>query len=99
MPRYGPHTAVLALCVLASCRTVKEVVQPREIPLRSAEQVVDLVIARDTLTARYYKAKAGVELKLPDGGKSFSAHIRSVLDSAAWVSVTPALGIEVARAV
>ena len=92
--------AVITIALnVASCRTVQEVVRPKEIPLRSAEKVVDLVVARDTGYVRYYKAKADVGFENADGSKSFGAHIKSVLDSAAWVSVTPALGIEVARAV
>jgi hypothetical protein len=93
--------AVIAGAVVGAitgCRSAKEVVTPKEIPLRSSDKVVDLVLARDTVTARYYKAKAAVELNTPDGDRDFAAHIRSVLDSAAWLSVTPALGIEVARA-
>jgi hypothetical protein len=93
------HATILVALTITSCHTVKEVVRPKDIPLRSAEKIVDLVLARDTGSVRYYKAKADVELEMPDGTKSFGAHIRSVLDSAAWVSVTPALGIEVARAV
>lgn len=88
-----------AFLLLAGCRTVQEVVKPKEVPLRSAERVVDLVLARDTAHLRYYKAKADVELSGPEGERNFGAHIRSVLDSAAWISVTPALGIEVARAI
>lgn len=47
---------------------------------------------------RYYSAKASVELKDSTGAKNFKAHIRCAMDSAAWISVVPALGIEVARA-
>ena len=42
MPRRATYPVLLAVLVLASCRTVKEVVAPREIPPRSAEKVVDL---------------------------------------------------------
>ena len=95
--RFIPIAA--ALCLITACRSVQQVTRPKDIPARSAEKVVDLVLAHDTAYLRYYKAKADVELNGPEGTKSFGAHIRSVLDSAAWVSVTPALGIEVARAV
>ncbi len=90
---------VLLAVGIQGCRTVQQVVGPREIPARSAEKIIDLVMAGDHADVRYYKARADVELKGPDGDRSFNAQIRSVLDSAAWVSVTPALGIEVARAV
>jgi hypothetical protein len=99
-PRTASRSVIFCLAAsLAACRTVKQVVGPREIPARSAEKIIERVMAGDVTDVRYYKAKADVELKGPDGDKSFNAHIRSVHDSAAWVSVTPALGIEVARAV
>ena len=90
---------IAATLLLSACRTVQEVVKPREIPLRSAEKVVERVLDGIVEDIHYYKAKADVELSGPDGDKSFNAQIRSVLDSAAWISITPALGIEVARAV
>jgi hypothetical protein len=46
----------------------------------------------------YYSAKADVALRTNEGGKNFKAHIRCVRDSAVWLSIVPALGIEVARA-
>ncbi|MEZ4807920.1 MAG: DUF4292 domain-containing protein [Flavobacteriales bacterium] len=69
-----------------------------DIPARSGDKLLERVLAAvDTTALRYYSAKASVDLTLPDGRKSFKANIRSVQDSAAWISVVPALGIEVAR--
>jgi ribosomal protein L25 (general stress protein Ctc) len=47
---------------------------------------------------RYYQAKAEISFRNNTESRSFKAHIRMVRDSAAWLSVVPALGIEVARA-
>ncbi len=69
----------------------------REVPARSAEKIIERLLARDTLQARYYTAKAGVEIEVAAEHKSFKAQVKSVRDSAAWISVIPALGIEVAR--
>lgn len=71
----------------------------KEIPARSPEKIIEQMMLLTSDTIRYYSAKASVGLELPDGNKSFKAQIRSVTDSAAWVSVVPALGIEVARIV
>jgi len=89
---------LLALAISAGCKSSKPIpiIRP-EIPARSADKLVERVMAANADTFRYYSAKANVELEMPDGGKSFKAQIRSVRDSAAWVSVIPALGIEVAR--
>lgn len=90
--------ALAALLFAAGCRSSKPIPILRpELPARSAEKLLERVSAAHADTFRYYSSKAGVDITLPDGGKSFKAQIRSVRDSAAWISVVPALGIEVAR--
>ena len=94
----GKALLLLALLSTAACKTQRATVNPnRELPVRSAEKLLERILANDTATIRYYSAKANVDLELPGGGKSFKAQVRSVQDSAAWVSIVPALGIEVAR--
>lgn len=89
---------LLALLSTAACKARRPTtILNRELPARSPEKLLERLLANDVDTFRYYSAKANVELELPDGNKSFKAQIRSVKDSAAWVSVIPALGIEVAR--
>lgn len=94
--RYLPIIAVLAL---ASCRSAKPVAVGEGPPLspRSSEELLSALTAPGRGTVRYYGAKADVDLTIGRDHKSFKAHLRVVRDSAAWVSVTPALGIEVAR--
>lgn len=90
----------LAVLVLASvaCKSGRPIVLiDRELPARSGEKILERVLAGDTLSARYYSAKANVDIAIGEDHKSFKAQVRSVRDSAAWVSVVPALGIEVAR--
>ena len=87
-----------ALMVVVSCKQGRPLTLiNRELPARSPEKVLERVLERDVKPSEYYSAKAAVELTMPDGKRSFKAQIRSVHDSAAWVSVVPALGIEVAR--
>lgn len=87
------------LAFLAACKPIREVMPFRgEIPARGPEKLVERLVADRITDVRYYSAKAGVELKDSTGSKSFKAHIRCAIDSAAWISVVPALGIEVARA-
>lgn len=89
---------LLALLSSAACKSGRSLpLMNRELPARSAEKLLERLVENSQVDVRYYSAKAGVELTLPDGSKSFKAQIRSVQDSAAWVSVVPALGIEVAR--
>ncbi len=94
------HTALALLLLLApGCRPVKKVLQAdRELPLRSAERVVESALRALPPQPRFFSAKADVELTLDETTRSFRSTVRSVTDSAVWVSITPALGIEVARA-
>ena len=90
--------ALVALISAAGCRSRRPIPLLRpDLPARSAEKLLERITTQHTDTIRYYSAKAGVDLSLPEGSKSFKAQIRSVRDSAAWISVVPALGIEVAR--
>ncbi len=88
---------LLVLAVMACKPRREEVRVQRELQPRSAEKLLERLTARSLTGIRYYSAKAEVDLNGPDGHKGFKANIRSVLDSATWISITPALGIEVAR--
>jgi hypothetical protein len=94
----GATILLVALLPLAACKSGKPlpILRP-ELPARSAEKLIERIAPDPNAHIRYYSAKASVEIKLPDGSKSFKAQIRTVRDSATWVSVVPALGIEVAR--
>jgi len=84
----------LGALLFSSCRKNQEVV--RDIPPRSPEKIINMITIPDV---RYYSAKAEVKVKSGDLNRTVNSHIRSVKDSILWISVTPALGIEVARAV
>lgn len=69
----------------------------RNLPPKSAEKLL-AHLGLQTTTPQY-STKADIALTMPDGSKkSFKAYLRSNTDSAMWVSIVPALGIEVARA-
>lgn len=87
------------LALFAACKPIREVMPFRgEIPSRGPDKLIEQLMADRMSDVRYYSAKASVDLKDSTGSKGFKAHIRCVIDSAAWISVVPALGIEVARA-
>lgn len=94
----GAAALVTVVLLSIACKSGRPITLiNREVPARSAEKIIERLLARDTLQARYYTAKTGVEIELADEHKSFKAQVKSVRDSAAWISVVPALGIEVAR--
>ncbi len=89
-----------ALGLLCSCSVTRRTnAVRREIPPRSPEKIIDAMLVHGMAMAPFFSAKCEVDLKDENGSKSFKAHIRMVGDSAAWISVIPGLGIEVARAV
>ena len=69
----------------------------RELPARSPEKLLERVMDRAPGHLRYYSAKADVELRAARWQQELQGPDPIVRDSAAWVSVVPALGIEVAR--
>ena len=100
MRSWNWFTILGLLLLLSGCRTVKSVVgeKPRDLDPKSANELLDVLKAQDAADVRYYSAKADVSMKTDTEKRSFKAHVRVVRDSAAWLSITPALGIEVARA-
>jgi len=94
----GAAALITLVLLFVACKSGRPItLTNREVPARSAEKIIERLLARDTLQARYYTAKAGVEIEVADEHKSIKAQVKSVRDSAAWISVVPALGIEVAR--
>jgi hypothetical protein len=98
-----PKFFVLALCILiglSSCRTKKVIKSPdSKIKLKGEEviQVFDSVKSKE-FTYHYLSAKANVSYTDKSGEtNSFDINVRMCHDSAIWISITPLLGIEVAR--
>lgn len=99
--RPGPLCVLLAgSFLLAGCRAAKPVAEApvRELPPRPAHELHELLLAGHAPDIRSYSAKADISLRTATESRSFKAHVRAVRDSAVWLSITPALGIEVARA-
>jgi hypothetical protein len=71
---------LLGLTVLAAaCKSGRPLVLAnRDLPVRSADKLVERLLESDPGPVRYYSAKAAVEVNLPDGSKSFKAQVRSV---------------------
>jgi len=89
---------VLVVLVAAGCRPITAVLRPeRDVPARSAEKVLEATLAAAPAGIRHYSARADVDLSMDGNTRSFRSTVRLVVDSALWVSITPALGIEVAR--
>lgn len=88
------------LLVLVACKGRRDLGNDgiRDLPARTSEKLLERLLIADPGAQHYYSARAEVEVVGDDGSRSFKANLRVVNDSAAWISVVPALGIEVARA-
>lgn len=85
--------------VLSACGTSRPLAGKPEKALepRSPSDLLEGMLKAAPEPPRYYKAKAEISFTSGKGTKNFKAYVRVVHDSAAWLSVVPLLGIEVAR--
>lgn len=92
----------LMTLVFYSCRTRKAIVpttgtgEIRPMKERSVDDLMDHLDS-NSFKPQWMSAKASVTTVENGNETSFTIHLRSKRDSALWISVTPLLGIEVAR--
>jgi len=97
------QTLIVGLCALlmAGCHATHKASVPKVREDKSAmvesapflEQRIDSCAFR----ARTFSAKADVNTRQGDNSNSFNINMRVKVDSIIWISITPLLGIEVAR--
>lgn len=87
---------------LPACRSGKPLAgkPPKALEARNSEELLKALWETRThsAAAHYYSARADIAYTSGTDSRSFKAHLRLVRDSAAWISIVPVLGIEVARA-
>ncbi len=103
----GSRTAILFLLVVVivvcnfSCKTSQKATTPvvREVKKPEDKSAPDLqqLISDHSFKARTLTGKAAVLSVVGDQENSFNINLRIYTDSAIWISITPLLGIEVAR--
>jgi hypothetical protein len=94
---------LLGLLLFSSCKTTRKVVDIPSVQVKL--KGADVVQVFDSVTANQFKfaylaAKATVDYTDKSGEtQSFDVNMRMRYDSAIWISITPLLGIEVARVI
>jgi hypothetical protein len=97
---------VLFLLIVSACKSRKninfsQVVKPFEIQSSDAiscnPDSFYSKIKDSDLKTKTFSAKVSAETEINNQGNSFTANLRIKKDSAMWMSISPALGIEVAR--
>lgn len=85
------------VALVFSCRNNPAVVTRKDLKEMTLQELLAVIDSNKT-TFNYINAKISVELKNSKSGNvSFKGKLRMKNDSVIWVSVTPALGIEMAR--
>lgn len=82
------------IITLFACKTTEELIKPK-IEHRSTKELIDLLDSNE-FNFTTLSAKAQIEY-IDEKSTSFKVHLRIQKDSAIWVSITPLLGIEMAR--
>jgi len=99
MNKNNLHFLLIFSCLffLFSCKTQKEVIEKERVRFRNYndKELLDS-LSKNEFKFDVFTAKANV--KFTDGKENaFKTHIRIKKDSAIWMSITPLLGIEMAR--
>ncbi len=93
--------ALFSLSTLYSCKTrqkaVLPVVRENKKPLDKTAPDLQQLISDNSFKAKTITAKASVKSVIGDQETSFNINLRIYTDSIIWISITPLLGIEVAR--
>lgn len=102
--RYCLLITLGSFVLLSACKTKKGLpLKPKEelksvVDLRPALQIYDKQ-QQNELKFNWFSTKADVTVVVDGQSQNFNAVIRIRKDSAIWISINPALGIEVARAI
>lgn len=87
---------ISVLTILFGCRSTR-VSKTTAITSDSVADSASKRLRSNYFDYQWFSAKAKISVINNDGKTEFGANIRGKQDSAIWVSITPALGIEVAR--
>lgn len=105
----GIRSGLLLFLLLSfgiSCKTKQKIQTHIELPPITAEEAV-IAESPDSLVGaiknadaplKWFSAKVDAKTIIDNQTNNFNANIRMRIDSAIWISISPALGIEVARA-
>lgn len=88
---------VISILFLYSCKTVQPVVQHKALEERTKDELFGQ-LEKNQFQYKWFAAKISTTIKTPKGSNTVAIRIRMQKDSVIWISLSPALGIEVVRA-
>ena len=95
--RFPFFLPLLSILFLYSCKTIQPVVQPKALEEKSKDELFTQ-LEKNQFQYQWLSAKISTTIKTPKATNTVAVRIRMQKDSAIWISLSPALGIEVVRA-
>lgn len=89
--------SVISLLFLYSCKTTQPIVQPKSLEQKTKDELFGQ-LEKNQFQYQWFAAKINTTIKTPKTTNAVSVRIRMQKDSVIWISLSPALGIEVVRA-
>lgn len=87
---------IITCFLVGSCKVAKNLSPKDELEQRNAQFLIKQ-IKKAEFNSEWLSAKASVDVLMNGSKQSFKANLRLKKDSVIWLSLTPALGIEVMR--
>lgn len=95
--RFPFFLPLLSILFLYSCKTIQPVVQPKALEEKSKDELF-IQLEKNQFQYQWLSAKISTTIKTPKATNTVAVRIRMQKDSVIWISLSPALGIEVVRA-
>ena len=96
MIRIANILAVLSIILLAGCSNEKRIAEGKPLRPRDPHHILKQS-AKNELNWDWIGFKMNADIKANGTAEDFTLNVRMARDSAIWISLTPALGVEVAR--
>jgi len=87
---------VISILFLYSCKTIQPVVQQKTLEEKTKDSLF-LKLEQNQFQYKWLAAKISTTIKTPKATNTVTVRIRMQKDSVIWLSLSPALGIEVVR--
>jgi hypothetical protein len=97
-PAFPVLTSFFALFIISSCRPTKEAARLKLLDNKGTPFLIEQ-LKKNEFTYEWLTAKFSAEAIIDDKSTSFNVSMRAKKDSVLWFSISPALGIEVARVI
>lgn len=95
--RFSFFLPLLSILFLYSCKTTQPVVQPKALEQKTKDELFTQ-LEKNQFQYQWLSAKITTTIKTPKATNTVAVRIRMQKDSVIWISLSPALGIEVVRA-